>query len=128
MAQRLPRTEFEVPTAVNDNSSAPSGPEDRGPQGAPEAAHVYVGSETLAANSNEGAHVYVQSGKNMGSCFLPAPKGEAAQSTQDVPGAGLKIFSDFPHTLPILPEEIALIETYLLDLIAKVHANDNEET
>ena len=127
MAQRLPRAGFEVPIAVNDNTSALSGAEDRGPQGAPEAAHVYVGSEALAANSNEGAHVYVQSRENIESCFLSAREGEAPQNTQDAPGSGLKIFSDFPHILPILPQEIALIETYLLDLIAKVHANDNEE-
>ncbi len=127
MAQRLTRTGFEVPIAVNDNTAISSGTEEHCPQRASDPTHVYVGGGSAAANSNGGAHVYVQNSENMGSCFLSARKGAATQSTQDDPGPRLKVFSDFPDTFPILPQEIALIETYLLDLIAKVHANDNEE-
>ena len=128
MAKRLPSTGFEVPTPANDNTSAPSGTEDRGPNAATDETHVYVGSDPTAANSNDGSHVYVQNSENMGSCFLPARAGAHGSNPQDGPSSGLKIFSNFPDRLPILPQEIALIETYLLDLIARVHANDNEET
>ena len=34
-------------------------------------------------------------------------------------------FNDWPNTLPVLPEEVALIEAYMPDLISTIIANDN---
>lgn len=34
-------------------------------------------------------------------------------------------FNDWPDTLPVLPEEVALIEAYMPDLISTIIANDD---
>jgi hypothetical protein len=38
----------------------------------------------------------------------------------------LRIFTNLPERLPILPQELALIQGYMGDLVSGILANDNE--
>jgi hypothetical protein len=40
--------------------------------------------------------------------------------------AHLKVLSDLPDRLPVLPQEVALIRSYLPALLALIAANDND--
>jgi len=52
----------------------------------------------------------------------------AASIGRDSKAAGCgapRIFTDLPERLPILPQEIALIQGYMGDLVSQIIANDN---
>ena len=59
----------------------------------------------------------------------PAMDAESGARTAKVARLpALVIATDLPKTIPILPDEVALIRGYMADLVSRILANDNEPT
>ena len=109
---------------ANDNGAVNTVPVNPAPSASHlEPSQLYVGKHTelTGANQNEqeAAHLYVQTDKT---CAV------AHKTSADVLGkhAPLAVFTDLPESLPVLPQEVALIRAYLPALLARMAANDNE--
>jgi hypothetical protein len=78
--------------------------------------HVYVQPGHLQAPANQAAptnsHLYVEPSKPSEQVYRPGPH--------------VKVLSDLPDLLPVLPQEVALIRAYLPALLALIAANDND--
>lgn len=54
------------------------------------------------------------------------PAGSTIERVPAPAGSFPRIYCDLPQSLPVLSQEIDLIQTYMADLIATIAANDNK--
>ena len=71
------------------------------------------------AHGQDVAHLYVQEAEK----HEPENMGNARARGTWRP---TRIYTNLPENLPILPEEIALIQGFMGDLVSAIIANDNE--
>lgn len=76
------------------------------------------GAENMADGQGV-SHLYVQEGEK-----------HEPENTSSARARGTwkptRIYTDLPENLPIMPEEIALIQGFMGDLVSAILANDNE--
>jgi hypothetical protein len=84
----------------------------------------YVTSGRAHANDNEPAEASTYTSTNKVTYGSDAP-GDGANVTKRSKAKIKVSFNDWPDTLPVLSDELALIEAYLPDLINTIVANDN---
>ena len=90
-------------------------------------APIRVGAQNTAENtspSNDVLHLYVQNA-HQGATSDAVPGADAPIRET---GRRTVIMSNLPEQLPILAEEIALVQSFMADLVSQIIANDNEPT
>jgi len=53
------------------------------------------------------------------------PEKPAIKKAAKARGARVTIYTNLPQTLPVLPKEVALIHSFLGELVARLAVNDN---
>lgn len=88
---------------------------------------------TRSANDNQPSHDYLETvadGQGVSHLYVQKPKKHDPKNTSQARAQSTStptvIYTDLPQSLPVLPEEIALIRGFMGDLAAGILANDNE--
>lgn len=87
-----------------------------------------------AANDNAGpARATIKNmahGQGDSHLYVQEPKKHDAEHMAKTRARGtwerVTVYTDLPESLPVLPEEIALIRGFMGDLVSRIIANDNE--
>lgn len=84
-------------------------------------AHIRASAENMSP-SNGTAHVYVHNAQKASVSTEASTIGAPVRKAQ----GRVVIMTNLPERLPVLPEEMALVQGYLDDLVSAILVNDNE--